>query len=44
MVHAARKTALVTGVAIPNIRADPFYFKDMRDASRDDSVEKPDVW
>jgi len=44
MVHAARKAALLAGASIPNIHADPFDFKDMRDVARAAAEEKPDLW
>lgn len=44
MVHAARRRALLAGVSIPNIHADPFDFMDMRQEPRDDTSEKPDTW
>ncbi len=44
MVDAARKTALLAGVSIPDIHADSFDFMDMRQAPRDGAEDGPDVW
>ncbi len=44
MVHEAKKTALVARIPIPHIHADPFDFKDLRTAPREDETARPDVW
>ncbi len=44
MVHEAKKTALKAGVPIPHIHADPFDFKDLRTAPREDETPRPDGW
>ncbi len=44
MVHAAKKAAFLAGASLDQIHADAFDFKDLREKSRDDEVEKLDVW
>ncbi|NQU62184.1 MAG: 2Fe-2S iron-sulfur cluster binding domain-containing protein [Rhodospirillales bacterium] len=44
MVEAAKKQAFLSGAILPDILADAFDFKDLRDEPRPDSEDKPDVW
>jgi len=44
MVHAAKKTAFLSGAALADIHTDPFDLKDLRTTPRDGEVEQPDVW
>lgn len=44
MVHEARKKALMAGISIPHIHADPFDFMDLRSAEREGETARPDGW
>jgi ferredoxin len=44
MVREARKTALMAGIPIPHIHADPFDFMDLRSAEREGERARPDGW
>ena len=44
MVHEAKKTALMAGVPIPHIHADPFDFKDLRTVPREGEMARPGGW
>lgn len=44
MVEAAKKQAFMSGAILPDINADPFDFKDLREEPRPDTKDKPDVW
>jgi ferredoxin-NADP reductase len=44
MVREARKTALMAGIPIPHIHADPFDFKDLRSVEREGEMARPDGW
>ena len=44
MVHEARKPALMAGVPIRQIHADPFDLKDLRTVLREGEMARPDGW
>jgi DNA-binding transcriptional LysR family regulator len=44
MVREARKKALMAGIPIPHIHADPFDFKDLRSVEREGEMARPDGW